>query len=94
MFKFRPLIGDMVDSLKDIKEGKPFYRGRIENIGLYKDCDLRIRFEGSVPFINLISNKSIEEFLKLQSHLIDRGNHKKGVARFGDKSFLFAPSTK
>ena len=94
MSPFRPLIGDMADCISDIEDGKVFYAHKILNVGLYEGHDLRIRFEGTVPCLNLISNKSIEEFINLQPHKIDRGNSGRGLPKFGRNTFFFVPSTK
>ena len=75
--KYRPLIGDVYDSIQDMKQGKAHYANRIRDAPNLKDYDLRLKYEGTDPLIMILSNEAAQQFMKLQPKYIDRADQRK-----------------
>lgn len=71
--KFTPILGDLSQSLEDVKNGKVYYNHITKKVKELKDIDIKVNVEGIVPKIKLVSAQAAREFFDLMQQLkVDR----------------------
>ena len=77
---FIPFLGDFKGHIDSMNKGKVHYAHIVDAANETKEYDLWAKFEGVLLHICMISNKSVEEFCKLQGTKIDKAKTGRGIS--------------
>ncbi|CAI2365476.1 unnamed protein product [Moneuplotes crassus] len=91
---FRPLIGDVLDAIRDMKSDRAHYHNRRVIADDLQNYDMRLRYEGTEPVLLMVSSEAIEEFIKLTPMKIDRYNSNKGLSKLAGNTLSMIRSKK
>jgi cytochrome P450 len=78
---FTPILGDLWYNLDNVKKGKVHYNHLIEKANEFKDYDLRVVNEGTMPMMFIVSQKAMSEFVELQPVKVDKAHVKMGLPK-------------
>ena len=79
--KFIPILGDLWYNLDNVKKGKVHYYHLIQKANTYKDYDLRVVHEGTIPMMFIVSQKAMAEFVEMQPNRIDKAHVNMGLPK-------------